>query len=244
MKPMWFVLTRGARRALRLRDERSIWPAPDGSDSELVVITEVDLTEVVVLSTPRVCRLHYEVDAIAATMILGAQPPAPWPDAARVGGRSFELMVTDRGPLVVPSQGESLPNRLASWLESVSENVRSVWPVPPDDCVAGTEWESTPSLPGGLPPHTQSATVNIKYRVNEVHNGYATVAIDFALRAVVRPPRATQPHTAEGRGELEVTLARQGGFHSAKRTGALQIVRPGAVRNQLVRSRMAVSARG
>jgi len=238
---MWFELQQASTRRFRLRDEQSIWPAPDGIHSSLIVITETDLVQEVVLATPRVYRLRYAIDRLRATMILGEEPPAPWPDASHIEGRSFELMVTDRGPLIVPSEGSKLPNRLASWLSGVSENMRSCWPVPPADCAAGEEWESTPAVPGGLPPNTRSAKIKIAYRVASIQNATANIEIKFGINVVIKPPRSAQPHKAEGRGALSVNLERQGGFAGATRTGVMEIIRPSAVRNQLVRSKMQVA---
>lgn len=237
---MWFELQQGSTRRFRLRDEQSIWPAPDGIHSSLVIITETDLIEEVVLATPRVCRLRYEIDKLRATMILSEEPPAPWPEASRIEGRRFELMVTDRGPLVVPAEGSKLPNRLASWLSGVSENMRSCWPVPPDNSTTGTQWESTPAVPGGLPPNTRSAKIKIVYRVASIEDSTASIEIKFGMNVVIKPPRAAQTHKAEGRGALTVRLERQGGFASASRTGVMEIIRPSAVRSQLVRSKMQV----
>lgn len=239
---MWFELQQGSTRRFRLRDEQSIWPAPDGIHSSLIIITETDVIQEVVLATPRVCRLRYAIDKLRATMILSDEPPAPWPDASRIEGRSFELMVTDRGPLVVPAEGSKLPNRLASWLSGVSENLRSCWPVPPDDSAPGTEWESMPAIPGGLPPNTRSAKIKISYRVASIQGATASIEIKFGMKVVITPPRSSQPHKAEGRGALTVSLERQGGFTAASRTGVMEIIRPSAVRNQLVRSKMQVTA--
>lgn len=236
---MWFALRTGQSSQLRLVDEHSIWPAPDGSDSELVVTTEADLTEEVVLSTPRVSRLRYDVEAVRASMTLGDQPPAPWPEVSTIAGRSFELMLTDRGPIVVPSAGAKLPNRLASWFETISEDVRSCWPVPPDNIVAGTSWDAIPAVPGGLPPGAKSAAIKISYRVASVVESSAEVEVKFGVRVVLEPSNASQATQGEGRGDATVKLAQASGFQLAERHGRMELVRPTS-RNQLLRSRMVV----
>jgi len=239
---MWFLLTPGLGSALELTDVQSIWPAPDGSNSELVITTTAKLRQEVVLVSPRVCRLRYTIMQLKVTMVLGAQDPAPWPDASKITGRSFELMLTDKGPLVVPSDNTKLPNRLASWLETVSEDMRSCWPVPPDLAVAGTEWEATPALPGGLPPNTLGAKIKIRYQMKTLRDDRADIAVRFGMRVLLKPPRASKPQKAEGRGELNVVLERNGGFASAKRQGVLEIIRPASSCNQLIRSRMEARA--
>lgn len=238
---MWFTLEPGARSALSLVDEQSIWPAPDGSDSELVVITNAQLLQEVILATPRVCRLQYTIEDLQASMIIGDQDPAPWPDASRINGTSFELMLTDRGPLMVPSEGVKLPNRLASWLESVSENLRSVWPIAPPDCEPGTHWEAVPAVPGGLPPGARSAKIKIKHRVVAIRDDVAEIQIKFGVRAVIKPPNAPRSHKGAGRGEVVVNQRRAGGLLSAHRRGVLEIERPDNIRNQLIKSKMRVN---
>jgi len=238
---MWFTLEPGTRRRLRLIDEQSIWPAPSGADSEFVVTTDVQLLQEVMLATPRVCRLQYTIESLAATMTIGEQDPAPWPDASRITGRSFELMLTDRGPLMVPSEGSKLPNRLASWLETVSEDLRSCWPIPPPDSQAGTQWEAMPAVPGGLPPGARSAKIKIKYRVLGIRDDLADVRIKFGIRVVIKQPNASRSYKASGRGEVAVELARAGGLTHATRRGVMEIERPDNNRNQLIKSKMRVT---
>lgn len=238
---MWFSLEPGATHRLRLIDEQSVWPAPNGSDAELVITTVVDLRQEVVLATPRVCRLQYTIESLQATMLIGDEAPAPWPDASRITGRSFELMLTDRGPLMVPSEGGKLPNRLASWLETVSEDMRSCWPIPPADCAAGTQWESIPAVPGGLPPGARSAKIKIRYQVVAIRGDIVEVGIKFGIRVVIKPPRSTRSYKASGRGEVSVELNRNGGLVSASRRGVMEIERPDNTRNQLVRAMMRVT---
>ena len=239
---MWLSLATGGRRRLRLLEEQSIWPAPDGSDAEFVVRTDAVVDERIVLATPRICRVRYQVGSLAATLTLGDQPPAPWPDASRVDGHSFELMVTDKGPLVVPAEGPRLANRHASWLERIAECMRSCWPVPPDDCRPGRVWESIPTLPGGLPPHTRSAKIKLRFEVLDVLRDSAEIEVKFGLNAVIHPPRTPTPQRAEGRGQLMITLSRKDGVTRATRKGVMEIVRPSAARNQVVRSQMTMIA--
>ncbi len=239
---MWFSLDPGTHRRLRLIDEQSIWPAPDGTDSEFVVTTDVQLLQEVMLATPRVCRLQYTIETLTATMTIGEQDPAPWPDASRIAGRSFELMLTDRGPLMVPSEGSRLPHRLASWLETVSEDMRSCWPIPPPDSQPGTEWESMPAVPGGLPPGARSAKIKIKYRVLDILDDTADVQVKFGIRVVIKQPNSSRSYKAAGRGEVAVKLARAGGLTVATRRGVMEIERPDNIRNQLIKSKMKVSA--
>ncbi|MBI3179132.1 MAG: hypothetical protein HYZ27_05690, partial [Deltaproteobacteria bacterium] len=129
---MWLSLARGATSVLDLSDRQSIWPAPDGSDAELVITADAQLVQEVVLATPRVMRLRYRIDTLRAAMAIEPAPPAPWPEASQVSGHGFELMITERGAIVVPAQGDKLPNRQAVWLATVAEDVRCAWSVPPD----------------------------------------------------------------------------------------------------------------
>lgn len=242
---MWFALTQGSHRLVRLVDEQSIWPAPDGTDSELIVRTETELVQEILLATPKMCRVRYGIKALAASMTLGDNPPAPWRDASRIVGRHFEILLTDRGPMIAPGEGEGrLPPRLASWQEMVVESMRSCWPVPPDDMQTGQEWTAGLTLPGGLPPHTRAAKLKVRYRAEDVREDRAAVEVRFGMRAVIKPPTAAQPQQAEGRGELKVLLRKQGGFARAERRGVMEIIRPSAIRNQLIRSRMRAEGKG
>lgn len=225
-----------------MNDAQSIWPAPDGTDAELVVRTQAVLEQTVILATPRVCRLRYTIKALEATMTLGENPPAPWPDVNRLPGEAFELMITDKGPMVVPAEGPKLPPRVASWLSSISENMRSLWPVPPENSKPGTTWQAMPKVPGGLPPNTRSAKVKIKYEVVDILGEEAELAVRFGLRAIVKAPNSQQPHTAEGRGQLSLKVQKRAGFLSGSRQGTMELIRPSQARNQLVRSRMTVQA--
>lgn len=232
---MWLSLTRGARDRLTLTDRKSIWPAPDGSDAELVITTEAMLNQEVILVTPRVIRLRYVVEQIRATMALGDDRPAPWPEALPVKSHGFEIMITERGALIVPTQGKRLPNKQAIWLDTVAEGIRSAWIVPPKDAQPGTEWQLAPIVPGGLPPGATSLDFDISYRLQQLDDATAHVVVAFAMKFVLDiKPRAG---AGEGKGDMTVRVERDGGVSEAHRTGRVELVRS-ATRNQILRSNM------
>ncbi|MEE8410747.1 MAG: hypothetical protein V3T05_14195 [Myxococcota bacterium] len=232
---MWLSLTRGSKDRLTLTDQKSIWPAPDGSDAELVITTEAQLTQEVILVTPRVVRLSYTVDQIRATLTLDDGRPAPWPDAQPVKGKGFEIMITERGALVVPVQGERLQNKQAIWLDTVAEGIRSAWIVPPHDAEPGREWKLTPIMPGGLPPGTKSLDFDVSYRLQQLDGPNAHVTVVFAMKFVL--DTKPQVGTGVGKGDMTVRIDRSGGVSEAHRTGRVELLRT-ATRHQILRSNM------
>lgn len=236
---MWFGLSRGDARSFRVTNRQSIWPAPDGSDAELVITTQSVVHQDVILSTPRVVRLRYTIKGLVVTMTLGDQPPAPWQEASAVNGRSFEVMLTEKGALVAPAEGPKLPNRLHSWLNTVAEDVRSSWCVPPARARPGTRWSMMPAVPGGLPPGTTSATVKVAYHIESIDSETAAIGVQFGVKVVLESQGPTK--RGEGRGDVSITLSRELGLTSATRQGRMEIVRPYS-RNQVLRSMMELSA--
>lgn len=236
---MWLSLKSGERRRLSLVDRQSIWPTPDGRDAEFVITTRARLAQEIVLSTPRVLRLRYRVETIRATMTIDQSEPALWPDADPVAGHTFEIMVTERGPLVVPSQGPRLANRHATWLGTVAEDVRSSWPSPPAQVREGSEWRVVPVVPGGLPPGTSRADVDVSYRLAALAEHDADVAVRFVVKVVLEGAHGTM--TGEGGGEMSIHLDRESGVTRATRTGELQMFNAGR-RVQVLRSSMELAA--
>ena len=238
---MWLVLEPRSQRRVALTSRQVIWPASEHTDAELVIATRAELDETVVLATPQVLRLAYRVAHVESTLTLGGATPAPWPEPAAVAGRGFEVMLTTRGAIVAPAQGPKLPNRLASWLATLAEDVRCAWPALPDDLRAGAAWSTPPIVPGGLPPGAVSADVTVGYRAPVVTADRAEVQVEFALAAVLErsAPSAT---AAEGGGTLRLELERRGGPTTARRESELSLVRAGA-RNQVIRAEMQL-ARG
>jgi hypothetical protein len=234
---MWLALARGALTTIDLEERQSIFPAPDGSEQELAITTRSRLTQTVLLATPRVMRLAFKVERVDVTMTLGAQAPAPWPEPAKLAGRGFELMLTERGPLIAPAEGERLPTRLASWLDQLAENVRSCWPVPPSTISMGSEWEAMPAVPGGLPPGALSAVVKIQNRIAGLAGGIAQVAVKFGVRVVFDAKGPNAATKGEGRGEVLVQLDRAKGVLSASRTGRMELIRPTS-KSQVLRSQL------
>jgi hypothetical protein len=232
---MWLALDRTIQQMLLFEERQSIYPAPDGSDQELLIITRARLEQKVLLATPRVARVAYKIDALEASMVLGAQRPAPWPEPTKLVGRTFELMLTDKGPLVVPGEGERLPTKLASWMDQVAENLRSCWPVPPERIEAGSEWDAMPAVPGGLPAGATSALIKVQNRVEELSGTVASIATKFGVRVVFEASNASAARRGEGRGEVRVRLDRLRGVLAASRQGRLELIRPHS-KNQVLRS--------
>lgn len=222
-------------------EQRAIWPAPDGSDSELRMTVEVALREEVLLATPRVTRLRYEIAHAEGTMRLRDDAPTPWDGPPETVGRTFELMLTDRGPLIVPYERERLAPRIASWLEVIAENVRCCWPVPPTDLKAGMEWQAMPAIPGGLPPGVVSADFEMRHRAVDVFDGAADIEIQFSVKVALETKTAAQARRGEGHGEVAVRLDRRCGLMTASRHSRMELIRP-TTKNQILRSELAVSA--
>jgi hypothetical protein len=232
---MWLSLIRGERCQLSVRSRQAIWPAPDGSDAELVINTVADVEQQVVIATPRVVRLAYKVVQMSATMALDDGRPAPWPDASAVEGAGFEVMITERGPLVVPEQGWRLPNRQALWLQGVAEDVRSSWTVPPPGARPGTEWTLAPIIPGGLPPGTSSATMDVRYRVEQIQGSCVDVAVQFQIDFTL--DRTAGGTAGEGGGDMAVQVHQNVGVQTARRKARVEIQRK-ATQNQVIRTAM------
>lgn len=239
---MWLDLEQHQRRMITLRSTQSIWPAPDGSDAELIITQDAHVAQEVVLVTPRVARLRYVIEETSATMTLGDNAPAPWPDAGAIKGRAFEIMLTERGALVVPSQGSKLPNRLASWLEHISEDIRSCWPVPPAQVGQGDQWTTMPAIPGGLPPGAISATIKLEHELTRLEDPKAEVLVRFGVIVTLEQKTPSHAQRGEGRGEVQVRLHKQYGLHKALRRSRIELVRPNAAVNQLLQNRLEVSA--
>ncbi len=236
---MWLALARGATQNLELSDRQSIWPAPDGTDAELVITAQARLHQEVVVATPRVIRLRYRIDALDAAMAIEPAPPAPWPEASAVSGHGFEVMITERGAIVVPAPGEKLPNRQAVWLATVAEDVRCAWSVPPDHAAPGMTWRGAPSVPGGLPPATKSATFDVAGRVDRLEGALAQVVIDFAVHLVME---TTHPARGEGQGTVHLAIHREHGIEQARRDSALHLAGP-EQRREVLRSSMRLICR-
>ena len=226
---------------MRLTNRQSILPAPDGSDAELVITTQAVVHQDVILATPRVIRMKYTIRGLVVTMTLGDQAPAPWPEASAVDGRSFELMVTDKGALVVPAEGPKLPNRLHTWLNTVAEDVRSSWCTPPIGARVGTRWISMPAIPGGLPPGTTSANVKVAYQVNAIEDPTVEVGVRFGVRLLLEATQTGEVRRGEGRGDVVIQLDQSLGLRRAQRQGRLE-VQHAFTRNQVLRSMMDLQA--
>lgn len=239
---MWLKLQGGDRTQLNLIDRQSIFPSVGGEDRQLLITTTSIVTQTTVLATKRMARLRYQVTDASATMSLRDQDPVAWKEAAAVKGQSFEIMLTDRGPLLVPGRGPRLPNRLADWLRTISENVRSCWPVPPDDMQPGGEWELAPAIPGGLPPGTLAARLKVRYQAKQVERRWADINIRFGLTVTLDPPTPAHATEGVGIGEVLVRLDRRYGPVQAKRRTRLELVRK-RTNNQLVRSTMEIRVR-
>jgi len=248
---MWLTLDTsgappgGVGRRLTLVDEQAIWPASESEDLELVIKLRAQVTEEIILVTPRIARLRYEVESLTASMTLGDQAPTPWPEASELAGRRFELMLSDRGPLVIPSPGTRLPPRLASWLGTVSEDIRSCWPVPPAGIQVGTEWDLLPVVPGGMPAGTASLSLRAAYRVEDMSEDRAAVAAAYTVVAHLEPTASSRAGAklttrAEGHGDLRVELHQSLGCLKAERVGRMELSRRGAARSQTIRSTMHV----
>ncbi len=233
---MWLELSTGAEHRLRLSNRQAIWPAPDGSDAELVVSTRAELDQRVVLATPRVARLEYVVRHIRATMAIDNGPQHPWADAAAVSGQRFEVMITERGALVVPSQGPRLPDTQAAWLATVAEDVRSAWVVPPEGAGVGSEWHVVPIVPGGLPPGTARADVDVSYVLAAKRASTAEFKVAFEVRLVVEKTRAVHL-TGVGRGTMTIHADPSTGTRDAVRAGTVELSQQSRTR-QVIRSRM------
>jgi hypothetical protein len=232
---MWVTLSRGAQHRLALRDRQSIWPTPDGRDAELMLLTRVELLQEVLLVTPRVLRLRYVVVAATAAMAIDDQPEVPIGGAERLVGKGFELMVTERGPMVVPATKEKLSGQLASFMGTITEDVRCAWPLPPDDAAVGSEWRLLPAVPGGLPSRASRADLDVTFSLTALTAAQADVAVRFAVRVVIEEKNATL--TGEGTGTMAIQLDRTGGLIQATRDGELTL---GSGRRpaQRIRSRM------
>jgi hypothetical protein len=235
---MWLNLSQGVKSTLALSDRQSIWPAPDGSDAELIITTKASITEEVLIASQRLVRLKYTLDKVEILMGLNDLPPQPWPDAAAVSGKSFEVMVTDRGAIIVPSHGPRLANRLASWVNILAEDLRSSWSVPPESAAVGATWKLTPAFPGGLPPNTSSADFDVRYELAALKGPAAEVKVTFVIRLMIEAAQRTR--SGKGSGEMTVQLDQGRGVQRAVRNGRLEI---GATskRNQLIRSAMELS---
>lgn len=233
---MWLVLEPHVQRRVMLTTRQVIWPASEQNDAELVITTRAELDETVVLATPQVLRLAYRAALVESTLTLGGATPAPWPEAAAVAGRGFEVMFTSRGAIVAPAQGPKLPNRLGSWLAALAEDVRCAWPALPDDLRAGAAWSTPPIVPGGMPPGTVSADVTVAYRAPAVTADHADVQVDFSITAALERSEVAAT-AAEGGGSLRIEVERRGGPTTARRVSELSLVRPGA-RDQVVRAEM------
>ena len=232
---MWLTLSQGKKASLAITDRQSIWPAPDGSDAELVITTKASLTEEVLIASRRLVRLRYTIDEFEVLMGINNLPPQPWPDAAPVSGRSFEVMITDRGAIIVPSQGPRLANRHASWVNVMAEDIRSSWSVPPDRASAGATWKLTPAFPGGLPPNTTSADIDVNYLLSSLEGSEAEVRINFAVHLMVDAPQHSEKGT--GMGEMTVHLEQSHGVRHAVRNGRLELTAV-AHAKEIIRSSM------
>ncbi len=237
---MWLQLEQGDETQLTLIDRQSIFPAPDGSERQFLITTTSTLKQHIVLATERMARLRYQVIHASATMTLGDQDPVPWTETGAIKGQNFELMLTDRGPLVVPSRGARLPNRLAGWLKNASENVRTCWPVPPDHVKNDTEWELLPAIPGGLPPGTLAAKLRVRYQAEKVEDSEADINVRFGLNVTLDPPTPAHAKEGIGIGEVEVHLNRRYGPSAVLRRTRMELVRERTNNNQIVRSKMEV----
>lgn len=233
---MWLALSTGAKSRVRLRNRQAIWPAPDGSDAELIIHTLAELDQEVALATPRVVRLKYLLREIRTTMAIDDGPEHPWPEAATVSGKSFEIMITDRGPLVVPAQGPKLPNSRAAWLNTVAEDIRSSWPTPPDGAGVGSEWHMAPAFPGGLPPGTARANVDVACVMTALRAQTAQIKVAFEVQLVVEKTRAVHL-TGIGRGTMTIHADPKTGVKDAVRAGAIELAQQARCR-QIVRSQM------
>ncbi len=239
---MWLNVERGQERLLVVHDRQAVWPASELSDAELVMSLRAELEENVLLATNQVIRITYRIADLESTFSIDGSPPERWQEATAIKGRSFELMVTGRSAMCVPAQGPKLPNRLASWMSQVAEDVRAIWPPLPEALHSGATWSVPPIVPGGLPPHTASVSIDIGYRAGQVGHDAADVEVKFGLSARIEDPHL-HANAAVGEGTLTIHLERQRGPCTATRTSLLTLVRP-QTRNQLVRSAVEVSEKG
>ncbi len=238
---MWFRLQPGARQRVQLHDRQAVWPAPDGSDAEFILDAEVQLTQEVLIATPRLLRLRYRIDELRATMALDEERATPWTGLEGLHGHAFEVMITERGPIVVPGQGPKVAPHLAGWLGTISEDMRCAWPLPPDHAAVGTEWRLVPVIPGGLPARTSRADVDVTYTLTALAGDAAEVAVRFAVRVVLE--ESTGALTGEGDGTMTIAAERDSGVTRAARRGALRLGGVGAGR-QVIRSEMELARVG
>jgi hypothetical protein len=231
---MWLTLERGQSRRFTVTDRQAIWPASEFSDAELVVSTRAELHEEILLATTHAIRLGYRIDAIESSFAIDGSNPVPWREALAVKGHSFEIMLTTRGAIHMPAVGSKLPNRLATWLATIAEDVRASWPPLPAELRAGDSWSSAPVAPGGVPPGATSMSVDVSYRAGFVSADSADVEVRFSLKAGLDSTelRAT---SAIGEGTMDIHLEKRAGPVVARRTSSITLVRSQS-RDQVVRA--------
>jgi len=237
---MWLSLIPNDAQRVSLVDRQSIWPAPDGTDAEMIITLKAELLQTVLLATPRVCRIHYRIDSVDAAMHMDNRPTVPWPQAAALKDHSFELMLTEKGAMIVPTVEGKIPARLRSWLNLISEDMRSCWAVPPDAVTEGQTWRLLPAVPGGLPPGTSAARVEIDYQLDRLRDNNADVGVDFAVTVTIEADGVEKQ--GEGSGHADIALHREIGLRQGERRGRMEIS-DGRTRNQVIRSSMQVVCR-
>ena len=235
---MWFKLSSDHRRRLKLESLQAIRPAPDGQHAELTIGCQVVLCERVLFSTPRVIKLDYTIEELQATLRLDAQPEVPWPDPTELKRRSFELMLTDRGAVIVPEDKGPSAKRLTSWLGMVIEDLRSSWPVPPEGLTLGQRFDATPVLPD-LPQDTLHAEVHAEHQVVALALPPAT--IDVTYRVLLRLKDQQAVVNGEGAGQMVVVLHEEQGLMSAKRQSTVVVGAPDR-RRQVMASQMQITS--
>ena len=114
--------------------------------------------------------------------------------------------------------------------------VRAAGPAPPPDAGVGRRWHLVPAVPGGLPPGTARAEVDVSYVLAAMRATTAEVKVAFEVRLVVAKTRAVHL-TGQGRGTMTIHADPQTGVKDAVRAGAIELCQQSR-RRQVLRSQM------
>ena len=218
---MWLTLPPGAKSGLELTHRQSTGALLPSSAPRMIVVTRSRLTEAVLVASPRLVRLRYELNDTQVSRGVAGEVTRPWPEAARLDGAAFEIMVTERSVLVAPTGGPTLPEPFAGFVNTMAEDVRSSWCLPPEHADTGATWQLSPAVPATVPNRVAPTAFDVRCRLVARQGTAVTVQAVFRVRLTV--PGVGRRQRGGGAGEMTAVLDPVRGVLSATRASRITI---------------------
>ena len=187
---MWLSLKVENQSKIGIVNRQTMRPAWGTGNQILTITTKVALKETVLGATDRAIRLRYEIiDFDTQSVGPGKiELPSAWAAPKEITKASVDITLIPTATVINLGNSDMLPPETLKRLQSLGEDIRSCWILPPNDCNVGDIWTRSHS------PSKDSLDRGVKqiqshYRMADMQKEMATIAADFEFEISTDTPK-------------------------------------------------------